>query len=174
MAAPMAAGALVEDQPAAGEDPLHGSAINMAAPMAGEFVEDKFAAGGFESPPAALIDALYDQVRARVVLRDLKPSNAMIMLTYAMATVERQRSLSGLEKKEFATQIVRRLVGEIPGDAADKLALQAAVDLLFPPLIDTLVAAGRGLLDVNSDGVISHDELSGCWRRLFCCGRGRE
>ena len=121
----------------------------------------------------AIVDALYDQIKDRIVLKDVKPSNVMIMLTCVMTAVEKQKKLSGPEKKEVVVHLVRRLVGEIPGDDEDKQALQAAVELLLPPLIDTLVAASRGKLDLNKDGVVTADEVSqtaaSCWRMCFPC-----
>jgi hypothetical protein len=121
----------------------------------------------------AIVDALYGQVKDRIILKDVKPSNVMIMLTYGMTAVEKQKGLTGPEKKEVVVHLVRRLVGEIPGDDEDKVALQAAVELLLPPLIDTLVAASRGKLDLNKDGVVTADEVSqttaSCWRMCFPC-----
>ena len=121
----------------------------------------------------AIIDALYGQIKNRIILQDVKPSNVMIILTCVMAACEKQKSLSGPEKKEAVVYLVRRFVGEIPGDNGDRQTLQAAVELLLPPLIDTLIAATRGKLDLNKDGVISADEVSqataGCWRMCFPC-----
>ena len=121
----------------------------------------------------AIVDALYDQIKERIVLKDIKASNAMLLLTFTMAAVEKQKQLSGPEKKEVVVSLVGRLVGEIPGDIEDKLALQAAVELILPPLIDTLVAATRGKLDLNKDGVVSADEVAqssaGLWRTCFPC-----
>lgn len=125
----------------------------------------------------ATVDALYDQIRGRIILKDVKPSNVMSMLTYAMAAVEKQKGLTGPEKKGVVVHLVRRVVGEIPGGAEDKQALQAAVELFLPPLIGTLVAACRGKLDLNKDGVVTADEVSQtaarCWRMWFpCCFKG--
>ena len=121
----------------------------------------------------AIIDDLYGQVKDRITLGGVKPSNAMTMITYCMTAVEKQKGLTGPDKKRIVDHLVRRLVGEIPGDDGDKVALEAAVELLLLPLIDTLVAASRRKLDLNKDGVVTADEVcrttASCWRMCFPC-----
>jgi len=95
----------------------------------------------------ATVDAIYDKVKAGIELRDVTAGNIMTLLTLTMVAVE--QSVSGPGKKAVAVAVVRRLAGEIPGDAGDRLAVQGAVDLLLPALIDTVVDATRGELALN-------------------------
>ena len=75
-------------------------------------------------------------------------SNEIVgVLTRAMAAVEQRKTLSGPEKREAVIALVTRFVDEVPGDGG--AALQASVRFLLPPLIDAIVAASRGQLDIN-------------------------
>jgi hypothetical protein len=122
----------------------------------------------------AVVDSSYEEVKRHITIKDVKPSNIMIMLTRAMSVVDRVKGLSGPEKKEVVVHLVRRLLDEIPGDSEEKGLLRAAVELILPPLIDTLVAASRGKLDLNSDGAVTAGEVArvsaGCWKMCFPSG----
>jgi len=127
------------------------------------------------APPGA-VDALYDGLKKSLVLEELKASNVVGSITHVMTFVEKQKGLTGSEKKEAVVRLIERLVGEIPGDGEDKLALQSAVQIFLSPTIDIIVAAVRGQLDLNKDGVVTPDEIvqasANCWRACFpCCGK---
>jgi hypothetical protein len=133
-------------------------------------------------PPAdatlqELIDALYAQIRGRVVLKDVRASNVMTIIMYTLKAAEKQQQLTDAEKKEVVVSLVNRLVGEIEGEAGDVMALQSAVVLLLPNLIETLVAETRKMFDRNNDGVVTFEEVrqttSNCWRTCFPCGGAR-
>jgi hypothetical protein len=121
----------------------------------------------------AIIDRLYIQIRMSIALKDTTTGNAMLMLTTAMAAAEKQKHLSGADKKRVVVTLVGRLVGDIPRNSEDKRALVSAVDLLLPSLIDTLVAATLNKFDLNRDGDVSAAEVgkasASLWRACFTC-----
>jgi hypothetical protein len=132
----------MDSEPAAGVS-------TAGAPLEDAPAEDAPAAAipGLAPSARPIADGLYDHIKLSFDLGRVQASNVIGLLTYVMAVVEKQKSLSGPEKKEVAINLVERLAGEIPGDGG--VALQTAVRFLLPPFIDTIVAATRGQLDIN-------------------------
>lgn len=107
---------------------------------------------------------LYDLVRERFTLSTIRAENVVTLLMFIAAAADREESLSGAERQQVVLCLVDRLLGEIPGDAGEKLALQAAVQLLLPPLVDALAEAGRG-----AAGAARRGGAPGCWAHCFPC-----
>lgn len=120
------------------------------------------------------VDTVYDAVKQAIGARRVTAASAVIMVTAAMAAVEKNRGLSGPLKKELALHVVGRLVGEIPAGQEDRAALAAAVALLGPALVDALAAAAKGQIGVNGGGAPPPgDCLGGCLGVCLggCCRR---
>lgn len=120
-------------------------------------------------------DDLYDAVKERFLSGKVKPTNIINIITFVMTLVERKQGLSGPEKKELVISLVEHFLAEATKGSSDeeKLALQAAVQLLLPPMIDSIVSATRGQLDINRDGAVSPTEVvqvsRSCWMACFPC-----
>ena len=107
----------------------------------------------------AALDALYDQVRATFTGR-VSVASVLNIATYTMAAVEKLGGMSGPQKKDSVVHVIARLVGELPADQEDREAIQAAVRLLLPSIIDTIVSATKGQIDINANQS----------KKLGCCG----
>jgi hypothetical protein len=106
--------------------------------------ENKPAAGNPEEQ--ALADIVYDRVKAAIGTKRVSAASVTIMLTAAIAEVEKLPNLTGMQKKALVTHVVDRLLNEIPAEQDDRDAIRAATALMLPHMIDTLVAAANGQL----------------------------
>ena len=120
-----------------------------------------------------LVGQLCAEVKKAVDLQTITPESIFKMLMSVMGLVERQKQLSGPQKKQAVIDVVNRLVDEIPAEAEEKAAIMSAIQLLLPSLIDTIVSVSLGELDINGDGRISGDELQtagkACLKKCFPC-----
>lgn len=112
------------------------------------------------------VDFLYDQVKSK--FRDLNSDSVVSLITHVMVLAEARGNLTGSEKKELVVLLVTRLVDEIE-DSSTRTALQAAVKLLLPTMIDSIIAVSQGVFDLNKDGQVTSDEVATvCCRCLPC------
>ena len=109
-------------------------------------------------------DVLYNQVKG-AFKNGVTVANAINIITYTMAAVERTKNMSGPEKKEAVVFVITRLVDEIPVEQEDKAAIQSAVRLLLPGLVDSIASAAKGQLDINKIA----QQTGNCWRSCFPC-----
>lgn len=76
-------------------------------------------------------------------------TNVINLVTSTMESAERFRDISGPQKKEVVVNVLDKLVEEIPATQDDKPAIQYSIKLLLPNIIDSIVSATKGQLDLN-------------------------
>jgi hypothetical protein len=81
---------------------------------------------------------------------EIDENNIIDYIVRVMAIVEKQKQLSGIEKKAVAIEILLRLVDSLNRlNAESKMRVKMLVKTLAPPVIDTIVSATKGALTVN-------------------------
>ena len=95
-----------------------------------------------------LVNSVYDQVKAAIANRKVNEKLVFDACLLSMRLVESAGTLSGDEKKEIVTQVVRRLVAEVKTDDETRQSLQLLVDLALPIFIDKIIAAENGILGI--------------------------
>ena len=120
-----------------------------------------------------LISALYNHIKEKFVYEAVNASNVINLIMFVMVLVENQKNLTGYQKKGIVVYLVELFIEEISGDKEDKLALQSAVQLLLPSIVDTIITATRGQFDLNKDGIVTPDEIAevsaNCWSACISC-----
>lgn len=111
-------------------------------------------------PAEQLVDRLYDQVRRAIDTKAITTASVINIVTATMVAVESVGTATGPHKKALALHVIARLLDEIP--AEDRDAIKAAVLLLAPSIIDTVVAATKGQVVINIPGLSADGK---------CCGR---
>lgn len=71
-------------------------------------------------------------------------SNITLLITIVMEEVEKYKNYSGIQKKELAVIIINRLLDEIPNEE-----VKLTIKILVPNIIDTIICATKGNLDIN-------------------------
>lgn len=112
---------------------------------------------------ADLAEQVYDQVR-RTFGGRVTAANVVLLVTLAMTAAEKAAAASGPQKKDLVLAVVNRLVDELAG-ADDRDSIKLAVGLLAPGIIDGVVAAAKGQLDLG--GLVRRAGAG--WRRAFPC-----
>jgi hypothetical protein len=97
----------------------------------------------------SLADILYEQVKKSFTTAPTA-ANVVNLITATMMAAEKLPKISGPAKKELVTSVVDRFVGEIPDSVDAKPVIKASVVLLLPSIVDTIVSAAKGQLDINA------------------------
>ena len=93
---------------------------------------------------------IYNKVFTVVKGRKITPSNVMFLVGITMEVVEKNKELSGDQKKELVINIMKEIVRKSK-DIPDKEIVYASIDMMAPGAIDLIVAGANGLLNINLD-----------------------
>lgn len=88
-------------------------------------------------------------------------SSIITLAVRAMELVEKLPALSGSEKKQVVVQVVKLIIDETELSDDDNAKIDVIIDTTLPLAIDFIVAASRGVLNIN--GVKSR------LKKLCCC-----
>lgn len=116
--------------------------------------------------PDPIFEMCYERLKARINGDDFSSSDIIIFAVQGMQVVERYPQLTGPEKKQYVIRLAKRIVNDLAKiEEVDRAALLLAIDMLLPSMIDQVVAASRGQLDLNKIG----KRCGSFWRG--CCGK---
>jgi hypothetical protein len=96
------------------------------------------------------IDKIYAEIKRNIDTKTINPISVMDLIHTVMAEVERLKSTTGSEKKLMVVHIIDKLLSEIPAEDDATRLLIAGANLLAPSLIDMVVSATKGKLDINT------------------------
>ena len=91
----------------------------------------------------------------------LNAGTIITLAVRAMELVEKLPQLSGSEKKGIVIEVVKLMVDETDLSDEDNAKIDVIIDTTLPIAIDLIVAASRGLVDINS--------LKTRLKKLCCC-----
>lgn len=97
-----------------------------------------------------LIMSLVSKLKASFDQYSLDENNMIDYVVRIMTLVEQQKNLSGFEKKAVVIEVLTRLVDDtnkLPSES--KAALKSIIKIVVPGVIETIVAATKGLIAVN-------------------------
>lgn len=114
-----------------------------------------------------IVDRFYKQLKETSLdPSQIKPDDIIDVVVHIMHAVEgvgaKGLGLSGPQKKQVVTKTALRLVGDIE-NVNHQLLLKAVVQFVVPSIIDTVVSASKGQLNINS--VVEAVKQT----RTFCC-----
>jgi hypothetical protein len=89
--------------------------------------------------------------------KHIDENNIIDFVVKAMMLVETHKKLSGQDKKNVVIKMLLRLTEITTLDENRKLSLKFLIDTLAPNMIDTIVSASKGVLNLNKNG------------KKFCC-----
>lgn len=112
----------------------------------------------------ALVEDVYGTVK-KTFNHKISPANVVVLITKTMRVAEKVRGATGPEKKDIVLEVIERLVNELPTGEDDKDAIMTAVHLFAPGIIDAVVSAAKGQLDL---GKIAKNVRS-CFSCFSCC-----
>ncbi len=99
---------------------------------------------------ARLVSDLTESLKQGFDNFEIDENNIIDYIVRVMAIVEKQKQLSGIEKKAVAIEILLRLVDSLNRlNDESKMRVKMLVKTLAPSVIDTIVSATKGALSVN-------------------------
>lgn len=99
----------------------------------------------------------YDQVAAIVGNKKVTAENVVYLAGSAMQIVDKQKEMTGLQKKNLVINIIKEVVRNQKSIKKDeKQMIYIMIDQLVPGAIDLIVAGANGELGINEN------EVKGC------------
>jgi hypothetical protein len=89
--------------------------------------------------------------------KHIDENNIIDFVVKAMMLVETHKKLSGQDKKNVVIKMLLRLTELTTLDENKKSSLKLLIETLAPNMIDTIVSASKGVLNLNKNG------------KKFCC-----
>jgi len=94
--------------------------------------------------------ACYELLRARIDKKKISADDVVIFAVQGMQVVERYPQLSGPEKKQLVIDLSKQIVSDLKMiDESKRDTINFAIDMVLPTVIDQIIAATRGELDIN-------------------------
>ena len=87
----------------------------------------------------------------------INENNILDFVIRTMVLVEKEKKLSGLEKKAIVIEILFRIIDSSNLEKEGTKTIKLLVKNLAPTMIDTIVSASKGILSINKS------------KRFFCC-----
>jgi hypothetical protein len=97
-----------------------------------------------------LIMSLVSKLKTSFDQYSLDENNMIDYVVRIMTLVDQQKNLSGFEKKAVVIEVLTRLVDDTNKlNSESKAALKSIIKIVVPGVIETIVAATKGLIAVN-------------------------
>jgi hypothetical protein len=96
-----------------------------------------------------LFHILLASLKEKLSVVNIRTSTLHLIIKYVMEEIE-DTHIKGSEQKEFALRLIKELVIDLTDDEDEKVLLQLIDDGTIANMIDLIVDATRGKLNVNS------------------------
>lgn len=102
------------------------------------------------SQTSSLILSLVNKLKASFDQYTIDENNIIDYVVRIMTLVEQQKNLSGFEKKAVVIEVLTRLVESSSSLTAEsKTSLKLIIKVVVPGVVETIIAASKGLVAVN-------------------------
>ena len=122
------------------------------------------------NPPQANISALYNSVlntlKEKISAVEIRSSTIHLIIKYVMEEIE-DTPLKGSEQKEMALKLIKELIIDLTENEDEKALLQLLNDGTISNLIDLIVDASKGRLNINNVTQVTAGCLNTCLPYLF-------
>ena len=105
-------------------------------------------------------------VKNKVSVVNIRPSTLHLILKYVMEEVEKT-PIKGTEQKELALKLISALVVDLTENEDEKVLLQLLDDGTISNMIDLIVDATHGKLDINTLTTVTSGCLNNCIPYFF-------
>ena len=105
-------------------------------------------------------------VKNKVSVIYIRPSTLHIILKYVMEEIEKT-PIKGSEQKEMALELISALVVDLTKNEDEKVLLKLLEDGTISNMIDLIVDATRGRLEINTLTKVTSGCLNNCIPYLF-------
>ena len=89
------------------------------------------------------------KLKEKVSVIDIRPSTIALVIKYVMEIVE-ETPLKGVEQKELSIKLIREIIKDLTDGEDEKVLLKLLEDGTISNMIDLIVDATKGKLNINS------------------------
>ena len=113
-----------------------------------------------------IYNSTLSKVKEKVSAISIRPSTLHLIIKYVMEEVE-ETAAKGAEQKEMALKLIRALVVDLTKDADEEVLLKLIDDNTVSNLIDLIVDATKGKLNINAVTKVGSGCVNNCIPYLF-------
>ena len=122
------------------------------------------------NPPKANISALYNNIlntlKEKISVVEIRSSTIHLIIKYVMEEIE-DSPLKGSEQKEMALKLIKGLIIDLTENEDEQALLKLLNDGTISNLIDLIVDASKGRLNINTVTQVTTGCLNTCLPYLF-------
>lgn len=108
-----------------------------------------------------LYDTTLEIIKEKVSVINIRPSTLHLIIKYVMEEIE-DTPLKGIEQKEMALNLIRALVIDFTEGDDEDVLLKLLDDGTIGNMIDLIVDATRGNLNINAIATVSSGCINSC------------
>tara|TARA_B110000114_G_C14873463_1_gene309783 strand:- start:113 stop:670 length:558 start_codon:yes stop_codon:yes gene_type:complete len=114
-------------------------------------------------PPNKLIiyNAILETLKEKVSNISIRPSTLYLIIKYVMEEIENTPT-KGVEQKEMALKLIRELIIDLAEGEDEKVLLQLLDDNTIGSMIDLIVDASKGKLNINAISNVGAGIFNNC------------
>ena len=113
-----------------------------------------------------IYNSTLSKVKEKISVISIRSTTLHLIIKYVMEEIE-ETSIKGAEQKEMALKIIRALVIDFTDGNDEKVLLKLIDDNTISNLIDLIVDATKGKLNINSVAKVSSGCINNCIP--YCC-----
>lgn len=103
-------------------------------------------------PQPTIYDILLMQVKESIKSKKINQSTIISIIVIAMQLINKNNSITGYEKKQLVLQVIKEVINTQDSlDQTDKMSLNILVDTVGSNMIDNLIAASKGKLNLKKN-----------------------
>jgi len=120
----------------------------------------------FETIYNTIYNTTLNKVKEKVSAISIRPSTLHLIIKYVMEEVEKTPT-KGAEQKEMALTLIRALVIDLTDGTDEEVLLKLIDDNTVSNLIDLIVDATKGKININTVATVSSGCINSCIPYLF-------
>ena len=113
-----------------------------------------------------IYDTTLETIKEKVSAITIRPSTLHLIIKYVMESIE-ETPIKGAEQKEMALKLIRALVVDFTDGEDEKVLVQLLDDGTISNMIDLIVDATRGKLNINTIATVGSGCFNSCLPYLF-------
>ena len=119
-----------------------------------------------------IYNSALSKVKEKVLAISIRPSTLHLIIKYVMEEVE-ETPAKGAEQKEMALKLIRALVVDLTEGADEEVLLKLLDDGTISNMIDLIVDATRGKLNINAVATVGAGCFNNCFPYLFSSNKNK-
>ena len=113
-----------------------------------------------------IYDSILETLKEKVSVITIRPNTIHLVIKYVMELIE-ESPIKGVEQKELALKLIRALIIDLTEGEDELVLLKLLDDNTIGNMIDLIVDASKGKLDINTAAKVTSGCIKHCVPYLF-------